>query len=61
MAHTKAGNGNCSNCFYYGKLAGIRCCKYFLETGERRPCKPGEGCTVKIASKIKRTGKKVKP
>lgn len=50
----------CDNCVYSGVLTGIptRCCNYFLVTNQRRPCPPGEGCTVKVGRKVKRRKKK---
>lgn len=45
----------CRNCVYFetwGDFA-LGCC-YFLKTNKRRPCDPGEGCTVKVAIKRKR-------
>lgn len=42
----------CKGCKYYYSIAqngrsGFGVCQYFLMTGKRRPCKGGEGCTVK--------------
>ena len=47
----------CDNCHYYKNLAspgGLRCCHYLLMTDKKRPCEPGEGCTVKVAVKVNR-------
>ena len=50
----------CDNCVYSSLLNGLntRCCNYFLATGQRRPCPPGEGCTVKVGREVKRRKKK---
>lgn len=38
----------CQGCLhYYGAYEGNRCCNYIFDTGKRRPCGPGEACTVK--------------
>lgn len=29
-------------------------CSYIFDTGKKRPCPPGEGCTVKLTLKKKR-------
>lgn len=39
----------CKGCFYYDKTN--KCCDYLIFTGIRRPCKAGEGCTVKLDKK----------
>lgn len=45
---TKKRNDPCRGCFYYGGNSdAVKSCSYFLTTGIRRPCPPGEGCTVK--------------
>lgn len=41
----------CSDCFYRGKIGGMPCCDYLLRTEKKRPCPPGEGCTVKVTVK----------
>lgn len=42
----------CEGCIYYrGEFEINRCCNYYLMTDKRRPCPPGEGCTVKIERK----------
>lgn len=43
----------CRGCFYYRKVctSGPRCCHYLLIEDKKRPCDPGEGCTVKITMK----------
>ena len=45
---------NCDNCVYSGVITGLstRCCNYFLVTSQRRPCPPGEGCTVKVGREV---------
>ena len=40
---------NCATCFFHGKCGGMICCNYLDKTGQRRPCPPGDGCTVKVA------------
>ena len=38
----------CEGCIFYdGVYDSNKCCNYFLDTGMRRPCPPGKGCTVK--------------
>lgn len=38
----------CTGCRYFrGDFEYNRCCNYIFDTGHRRPCPPGEGCTVK--------------
>jgi hypothetical protein len=40
----------CDGCVYNGSLSGgsLRCCNYILMRDRRRPCPPGDGCTVKV-------------
>lgn len=39
----------CMGCFHwYGLYPVNRCCNYIFDTGHRRPCPPGDGCTEKI-------------
>lgn len=38
----------CATCFYHSKCAGMVCCGYLNKTGHRRPCDPGEACTVRV-------------
>lgn len=47
---------NCDNCHYCGFLVngGVPYCKYLLVTDHRRPCPPGDGCTVKVPIKLNR-------
>lgn len=36
----------CAGCLHwYG--AYLKCCNYIFDVGKRRPCEPGEGCTVR--------------
>lgn len=51
---------NCDNCFYCGRLEGgaLPYCKYYFMTNQRRPCPPGDGCTVKVGRKVNRRKKK---
>lgn len=44
----------CDDCFYYRTITSDRFCAYLLITDQRRPCPPGEGCTVKIKRSVKR-------
>lgn len=48
---TKAWDNNksCKGCIYLGEQ--VKSCDYFLITGKRRPCPPGEGCTAKHCGK----------
>ena len=48
------------DCHYYKTFTtgGMRCCTYLLKTDKRRPCPPGEGCTVKVPRKVYRRSKK---
>lgn len=39
---------NCVTCFFHGKCGGLICCNFLLMTGQRRPCPPGDACTVKV-------------
>lgn len=39
---------NCTTCFFHGKCGGMICCNYYFMTNLRRPCPPGDGCTVKV-------------
>ena len=44
----------CKGCAYWcGGPTTIKTCDYMLITGKRRPCPPGEGCTVKKREKRK--------
>lgn len=49
----------CDNCVYHGRIhgRGPRCCLYLIMTYERRPCPPGDGCTVKVPRKVNRRKK----
>lgn len=38
---------SCKGCVYAALLSGAWCCDYLGVTGHRRPCPPGEGCTVR--------------
>ncbi len=53
-------NSNCDNCFYWRMMnsGGHRFCAYMFITDKRRPCPPGEGCTVKVPRKVKRRKRK---
>lgn len=44
----------CTGCVFLGHANGkMNLCEYFLQTGVRRPCPAGTGCTVKDAGKKK--------
>lgn len=47
----------CDNCYYSRKAGETRYCAYLFMTNQRRPCDPGEGCTVKVARVVKRRKK----
>jgi hypothetical protein len=49
----------CDNCVYSGTLTAstTKVCNYLLVTNKRRPCPPGEGCTVKVVRKRSRRKK----
>ncbi len=42
---------SCEGCAYAVLLSGEWYCDYLLTTGHRRPCPPGEGCTVRVEEK----------
>ena len=45
----------CKNCVYYTNIFGADyCCSYMLDTGKRRPCPAGVGCTEKLVRKKKK-------
>ena len=44
----------CHDCDHYSKAAGYEMCNYMLNTGKRRPCLGGTGCTVRKISQSKR-------
>ena len=45
----KVSNEFCLDCIYFqGEFEINRCCMYYLTTDKRRPCPPGDGCTVKV-------------
>ena len=37
----------CFGCVYMGFASTYPCCNYIFMEDEKRPCPPGEGCTVK--------------
>lgn len=51
---------NCDNCFFRGSLENgkLPYCRYFFMTNQRRPCPPGDGCTVKVGRKVNRRKRK---
>ncbi len=45
----RAFDENCYDCRYFGgKAENAWCCNYIFIAGQRRPCPPGDGCTVKL-------------
>lgn len=50
-------NKNCDNCVYRAVVGGVDCCGYLFKTGHRRPCPPGDECTVKVGREVKRRKK----
>ena len=47
----------CAGCVHFKPLSNTgtqRACHYILDTGHRRPCLPGPGCTVREQRKRKR-------
>ena len=41
-------NNYCKHCLYFqGQFDENCCCNYIFLEGHRRPCPPGEGCTVR--------------
>lgn len=51
--------GFCDDCFYCRRIyqSGPRYCAYLMITNERRPCPPGDECTVKVPIEVKRRKK----
>lgn len=47
----------CDDCFYYRSTNLDRYCAYIFIEHTRRPCDPGDKCTVKIPRKVKRRKK----
>ena len=43
---------NCKGCIYYGESSKM--CDYIEIMGHRRPCPPGDKCTVKVMGRKKR-------
>lgn len=53
---------HCDNCAYYHMFrSGGRFYGYLLDTGQKRPCPPGDGCTVKVDRKVNRRKRKDVP
>ena len=53
--------GYCSDCVYCGWFTGvIPYSDYLFRTNQRRPCPPGEGCTVKVSKEVKQKKKRGK-
>lgn len=49
----------CSSCIYSTLVTGgyNKMCNYLLYTDQRRPCPPGQGCTVRVKSRAKQQRK----
>ena len=47
---------SCKGCAYAVYLSGAWCCDYLQIVGHRRPCPPGEGCTVRKAANVTKKG-----
>ena len=46
------GSAYCKGCVYRGIVQGsLPCCNYIFMEDKRRPCPPGEGCTVKTTNR----------
>ena len=46
----------CAECVHFRTVSTVgtqKCCHYILDTGHRRPCLPGPGCTVRDQRKRK--------
>lgn len=43
---------NCKDCYFRRRCGDTFACHYLLMTNQRRPCEPGEGCTVKVTRTI---------
>ena len=44
----------CAGCIHFGWAnSSLGCCNYIFNTGHRRPCPPGKGCTVKTKKRRK--------
>lgn len=54
---------SCKGCAYAVPLSGEWYCDYLSITGHRRPCPPGEGCTVRVEAEkdLKRKWKECLP
>ena len=47
---------SCKGCAYAVYLSGAWCCDYLQIAGHRRPCPPGEDCTVREAANLTKKG-----
>lgn len=47
---------SCKGCDYAVLLSGEWCCDYLSVSGHRRPCPPGEGCTVRKEGDLTKKG-----
>ena len=46
----------CQGCIYATAVGGDQICQYILIVRHRRPCPPGEGCTVRVLRPRRRRG-----
>lgn len=54
-------NKNCVDCAYRGSISGVYVhCAYIFATGHKRPCPPGDECTVKVGCRRRHYPKKGK-
>jgi hypothetical protein len=42
---------HCKGCIHCGLIGAMYGCNYIFNTGHKRPCDPGEGCTAKETRK----------
>jgi hypothetical protein len=48
---------SCEGCIHLSHFYDdLTCCNYFITTGERRPCPPGKGCTVRETKRKRKKG-----
>lgn len=41
---------NCVGCAYSGQASSMVHCAYIFIVGQRRPCPPGDACTVRVSA-----------
>lgn len=50
-------NRNCRDCkYFHGHDGSVLSCNYIFMEDKKRPCEPGEGCTVKVRRRRRRKG-----